>query len=123
MSKDSPNTVPRPHELQFCCGTSCDAQANLAYVKQLEAEHIDLEDRNLHLVKSICHANDRNTNLQDEIVLLKRGIEAIVDELIETHAKCTERGMTIKARDRALRMLQGEQRGRDRTMIHPDHMG
>ena len=26
------------HTIQFCCGTTCDAAANLAYVKELEME-------------------------------------------------------------------------------------
>lgn len=26
------------HTVQFCCGTTCDAQANLAYVTALEAK-------------------------------------------------------------------------------------
>lgn len=30
--------IDSTHTIQFCCGTSCDAQANLAYVKELEME-------------------------------------------------------------------------------------
>ena len=26
------------HTIQFCCGTTCDAAANLAYVKELEQD-------------------------------------------------------------------------------------
>lgn len=37
MSTDSTHTI------QFCCGTSCDAQANLEYVKDLEARNVELE--------------------------------------------------------------------------------
>lgn len=33
-----------PHTVQFCCGTTCDAAANLAYVKKLELRVKELEE-------------------------------------------------------------------------------
>ena len=36
MSIDSKNNPV--HTIQFCCGTTCDSAANLAYVKELEME-------------------------------------------------------------------------------------
>ena len=35
--------IIQPHEIQFCCGTSCDAKANFAYVKKLEQHILFLE--------------------------------------------------------------------------------
>lgn len=34
----------KPHTIQFCCGTTCDAAANLAYVRELEARNQFLEE-------------------------------------------------------------------------------
>ena len=32
------------HTIQFCCSTTCDAAANLAYVRKLEQRVKDLEE-------------------------------------------------------------------------------
>lgn len=32
------------HTVQFCCGTTCDAKANLDYVRKLEARNAELEE-------------------------------------------------------------------------------
>jgi peptidoglycan hydrolase CwlO-like protein len=117
MSKDSPTSIPRPHEFQFCCGTTCDAAANLEYVKQLELSVLDLEERNLHLVRSICHANDKNTDLHEQMDLRAKALEALAKDLNIANAEMVELQMTLKARDRALRIL------RSPTFVHPDHMG
>lgn len=85
MPKDK--SLPRPSEFQFCCGTSCDAQANMDYVKQLEAELIDLQDRNDHVVNLNRTLLEKTVELEDEVV---------------------EQQMTIKSRDRALRIVNSK---------------
>ncbi|NQY57755.1 MAG: hypothetical protein HRT86_14970 [Ilumatobacteraceae bacterium] len=76
------------------------------YVKQLEAKLIDLEDRNLHLVSINTHVTDKNDNLLTERDLLRKGIETLTGKLQLTKEIVTEMAMTIKARDRALRLCR-----------------
>ena len=57
------------HTIQFCCGTTCDAEANLAYVKELEQDRRILRDELYAARRTICLLHrkvDRRNKLLDE---------------------------------------------------------
>ena len=110
----------KPSEFQFCCGTSCNAKANMEYVKRLEAELLELEDRNSHLVTSICSNTDKLQQAQlfnDELATEIEVVQRINKDL---EGKAIEDEMTIKSRDRALRIATSTIRNlRIQVLINP----
>ena len=49
------------HTVQFCCGTTCDAEENLAYVKQLEDDLKAAHRANRVLLREYADLNDMFT--------------------------------------------------------------
>lgn len=68
MSTDSTHTI------QFCCGTSCDAQANLEYVRELEQDRHQLRDdlataaRTIRLLHRKVERRDKLLDEQEEVI-------------------------------------------------------
>ena len=55
------------HTIQFCCGTSCDAQANLAYVKDLESE-LKASQRTVRLLHRKVDERDADIAELEEVI-------------------------------------------------------
>ena len=62
------------HTVQFCCGTTCDAAANLAYVKELEQDRHALRDelataqRTIRLLHRKVERRNKLLDEQDEVI-------------------------------------------------------
>lgn len=62
------------HTIQFCCGTTCDAEANLEYVRELEQdrhrlrEDIGVAQRTIRLLHRKVERRNKVIDEQEEII-------------------------------------------------------
>lgn len=61
------------HTIQFCCGTTCDAEANLLYVKELEDE-LKTAQRTIRLLhRKVDRRNHYIDQLEEQVDGLIKG--------------------------------------------------
>jgi len=71
------------HTIQFCCGTTCDAEANLEYVRELEQDRHNLRD-DLGVAQRTIRLLHRSVERRDKMIAV---MEETISGLTTTHTK------------------------------------